>query len=187
MLASHAAHAQIISIYGTFSPTHVSNVQTGSVSTSSGYQEQYTSFTSSGFGGGVTFGVLPIGPVRLGFDLRGSSKPGIGGADTAMGGIKLGIHLPIIRLKPYVQGSFGYLATRTTNVSTTGNSSQPVGGTFTNQYAAYEVLGGVDYPLAPFIDLRLIEIGGGQGLNIFGSAVSNASLFTVNTGVVVHF
>ena len=183
MLASHAAHSQVLSIYGTFSPTHVGNVETGSVATNSGYQEQYTSFTSTGFGGGVTFGVIPAGPLRLGFDLRGSSKPGINGADTAMGGVKLGLHLPLLRLKPYIQGSVGYLATRTTNVSTSGNSSTQVGGTFGNQYLAYEVLGGVDVPIAPFIDVRLIEIGGGQGLAIsLSSSSANASLFTVNTG-----
>ena len=186
MLASHAAPAQILSVYGTFSPTHVSNVQTGDIYTVSGYQEQYASFTSTGFGGGVTFGLVPLGPLRLGFDVRGSSKPGINGADTAMGGIKLGVHVPLFRVKPYIQGSVGYLATRTNNVSTVPYSTQPAGGTAGNQYFAYEILGGLDYPLIHFVDLRLIEIGGGQGLNIFGTN-SNASLFTINTGIVLHF
>ena len=186
MLASHAALAQILSVYGTFSPTHVSNVQTGDVYTVSGYQEQYASFTSTGFGGGVTFGLVPLGPLRLGFDVRGSSKPGIDGTDTAMGGIKLGVQVPLFRVKPYIQGSVGYLATRTNNVSTVPNSTQPVGGTADNKYFAYEILGGLDYPLVHFVDLRLIEVGGGQGLNVFGTN-SNASLFTINTGIVLHF
>ena len=188
MLASNAAYSQVISIYGTFSPTHVSNVETGSVYTTSGYQEQYTSFTTAGFGGGVTFGLLPVGPLRVGFDLRGSTKPGTNGTDTAMAGIKLGLHLPLLRVKPYVQGSVGYLATRSNNVSTSGPSNTAAGGTFGNQYIAYEILGGVDVPIAPFIDFRLIELGGGQGLAVaLSSSNSNASLFTVNTGIVVHF
>ena len=50
----------------------------------------------------------------------------------------------------------------------------------------------MDYHLVPFIDLRLVEIGGGKGYNtgiILGGASTgeNATLLTVSTGVVVHF
>jgi hypothetical protein len=100
-----------------------------------------------------------------------------------MAGLKLGFHPPLIRLKPYIQASGGYVATRTVNVST-GSA----GGTFENKYAAWEVLGGVDIPLAPFFDFRVIELGGGTGVNAFGSSNQpNISLFTVNTGLVLHF
>jgi hypothetical protein len=73
----------------------------------------------------------------------------------------------------------------TSNVS--GSSPQTVGGTFANQYIAWEILGGIDYPLAKIIDLRIIEVGGGKGYDVLGAANSNLSLFTVNSGLVVHF
>ena len=191
-----AAHAQILSVYGTFSPLHASNVETGSalvaVSGTGGTvatnQEQYTSFFTPAFGGGVTLGILPIGPVHIGLDVRGSTHPGTVGADTALVGLRVGLKLPLIRFKPYVQASAGYLATRTTNVSTNlSGTGGTVGGTFTNQYLAYEGIAGVDYSYARFLDFRLLEIGVGQGLDVLGSSNSNATIFTLNTGVVVHF
>jgi hypothetical protein len=182
-LFSSGVNAQVVSIYATSSSGRFSNVATGAVSSGSGFQEQYTNFWAPGVGGGVTLNFLPVGPVRLGLDFRGSTRPGTVGADTAMAGLKLGFHPPLLRLKPYIQASGGYVATRTVNVST-GNA----GGTFENKYAAWEVLGGVDIPVAPFFDFRLIELGGGTGINAFGSSNQpNISLFTVNTGLVLHF
>jgi hypothetical protein len=172
-----AARGQVVSIYGTYSPIHLANVQTGSAG--SGNQPQYTSYWASGFGGGVTLNFLQLPVVSLGLDLRGSTRPGTLGADTAMVGLKLGIHPPVIRIKPYVQASAGYLGTRTFSPSI------PVGSTNNGTQITWEILGGIDYPLMHFVDLRIIELGGGQGINT-GSG-GNASLFTVNTGLVVHF
>lgn len=190
-LLTPVLRAQIISAYVTSANTHLSNVQTGSVySGAAGYQNQFTSYWTSGIGGGVTLGILPIGPVRLGFDVRGSTKPGTTGADTAFAGLKLGLKAPLIPIKPYVQVSGGYVATRTVNVSTSSIGGNAVGGTFTNQYAAYEVLGGVDFKLIPFVDLRAVEVGFGKGYNVGGltaSGTSSMTLFTINTGLVVHF
>ena len=177
LLLAPSAHAQFLSVYGTFSPTHLSSVQTGVNSTN---QEQYASFWAYGVGGGATVGLIPLGPIRLGADFRGSTKPGTSGADTFLVGLKLGIRLPFINLKPYVQGSVGYLATRTPNFSIAAS-------TFTNQYLAYEIFGGIDYQLVHFVDLRIIEIGGGQGIPIGIGSSPNASLLTVSTGVVLHF
>ena len=189
LLSAVAAHAQAVSIYATTSSADFTNVQTGSAYTTSGYQEQYSNFWASGIGGGVTLNFLPIGPVKLGFDFRGSTKPGTPGSDTAMGGFRVAFNPPIIHLKPYVQASGGYVATRTVNVSTSpSNPSQIVGGTFTNKYAAWEILGGVDVPIAPILDLRLIELGGGTGMPAgLSSSTPNISLFTVNSGLVLHF
>jgi len=179
-----AVHAQGISIYATSSNSRFSNVQTGALLTPSGPQNQYTNFWTSGIGGGVTFNIIPVGPVRVGLDLRGSTRPGTVGSDSAMAGIKVGFHPPLIRLKPYLQASGGYLATRTVNVST----GAPANSTFNNQYAAWEILGGIDVPIAPFLDFRAIELGGGTGVSVFGSPnAPNVSLFTVNSGLVVHF
>ncbi|SNS91855.1 hypothetical protein SAMN05421770_10370 [Granulicella rosea] len=206
--AANAAHAQF-AVYGTFSPLHGSNVLTGSLlnqaGTSSAYTvaPQYTSFWASGFGGGVTYNFVPVGPVKLGVDLRGSSRPRTVGADTAMAGLKIAFKAPFIRFKPYAEVAGGYVATRTFNnsnyivtSSSTSTSTVSFNPTYGNQYAAWEVLGGVDYALAPFVDLRLIEVGGGNGYSVgnpssSGSLLSSSSnrigVFTLNTGVVVHF
>src|SRR5580704_10391612 len=101
LLLAPVAHSQAISVYGTFSPAHLSNVQTGAVYTATnGYVNQTTSYWSPGFGGGITANFLHIGPIRIGLDLRGSTKPGTAGADSALFGVKVGIHPPVLRVKP---------------------------------------------------------------------------------------
>lgn len=167
-----AARGQAASLYVTYAPIHLTNVQTGAGG-------QYTSYWANGVGGGITLNFLPLPVVSLGLDLRGSTRPGTVGADTATVGLKLGIHPPVLRVKPYVQASVGYLGTRTFS------SSIPVGSTTNGTYITWEILGGIDYPVMHFVDLRLIELGGGQGIST-GSG-GNASLFTVNTGLVLHF
>jgi hypothetical protein len=183
-----AAHAQILSIYGTFSPLHASNVQTGSVASSTGYTEQYTSFWAPAFGGGVTLNFLNLHVVKLGLDARGSTKSGTTGADTAELSLRLGFQPPVIHLKPYVQGGVGYLATRTTNVSTTSASSAPVGGTFSNQYATVGFHAGVDKPLIPFLDFRIVDVGFAHAFNTgVSTSANNANTFSISTGLVAHF
>ncbi len=164
-------HAQAISIYGTFSDIHASNVANGTDTSTSSYW-------APGFGGGVTFGVIPIGPIRLGFDLRGSSKPGTPGVDTGLAGIKLGVKIPFVALKPYVQASGGYIAT-SAKTSTSSGSQKGVG---------YEILAGADIPIAPFFDFRALEIGAGKAYGIpdIGGG-PNPTLFSVSTGLVFRF
>lgn len=181
LLICIGARAQVAALYVTSSSSRFSNVATGSIPNGSSSQEQNANFWTSGVGGGLTLNFLPVGPIKLGIDLRGSTRPGTVGADTAMAGLKVAFNPPLIHLKPYIEGSGGYVATRTVNVSSGG-------GTFPNEYAAWEILGGVDIPLAPLIDFRAVELGGGTGMSIHGIANSpNISLFTVNTGLVLHF
>lgn len=189
-----AAHAQIFEAYATFSGTHAGNVQTGSVLSGGVYVNRYTSFFAPGIGGGITLNFLPLGPVRIGFDLRGSTKPGTPGLDTGLVGLKLAIKPPLLKIKPYVQVSGGYVGTRTSNVSTisNGTASSTVGGTFNNHYAAIEGLAGLDLPVAPLLNFRVVELGYGRGYNTgpeLGSiSTSNTlSFFTIDTGLVFHF
>jgi hypothetical protein len=50
------------------------------------------------------------------------------------------------------------------------------------------ILRGIDSPLIKFVDFRVIELGGGTGVSIPGSSSApNTSLFTINSGVVIHF
>ena len=182
------APAQVFSIYGTFSPLHASNVETGSVASSTGYTEQYTSFWAPAFGGGVTLNFLNLHVVKLGLDARGSTKSGTTGADTAELSLRLGFQPPVLRLKPYVQGGVGYLATRTTNVSTNFGSTTPVGGTFNNQYATVGFHAGVDKPLIPLIDFRVVEVGFAHAFDTgLTTSASNANTFSISTGLVAHF
>ncbi len=183
ILTVSPAHAQIFA-YLTFSPAHLSNVATGAVYSATGYNEQTASYWSSGIGGGVTLPILHLPLVALNVDLRGSTRPGTAGADSALFGVQLAVHPHIIPFKPYIEIAGGYLDTRTTNISTVSGSSGTIGGTFTNKYAAYEILGGVDYPLIHFLDYRIVEIGAGQG-TAFSS--THATFVTVNTGIVAHF
>jgi hypothetical protein len=166
------ARAQVASIYVTYAPTHLTNVQTGT-------PPQYTTYWSNGVGGGVTINFLPLPVISLGVDFRGSTRPGTPDADTAQAGIKLTVRPPVIRAKPYVEAAAGYLGTRTVR------TSSPLGSTANGNYITWEILGGIDYPVLHFVDLRLVEVGGGQAINT-GSGV-NPSLFTVNTGLVLHF
>lgn len=172
VLFATAVEAQVGGIYVTSANMRLSNVPSGGAGS-----QTYDSFWTSGIGGGVTMNFLPLPVVSLGIDLRGSTRPGTTGADTALAGIKLGIHPPALNLKPYLQGSAGYLAVRTPSVVT--------GATMNNKYLAWEILGGVDYSLVRFIDIRVVEIGGGS---VIGSGNGNTpSLFTINTGLVFHF
>ena len=182
------ARAQVLSVYGMFSPMHASHVETGSVATGSGYSEQYTSFWTPAFGGGVTFNFLNLHVLKLGLDARGSTKAGTTGADTAELSLRLGLQPPALRLIPYVQAGVGYLGTRTVNVSTTSTSGTPVGGIFSNQYATVGFHAGVDKPLIPFLAFRVVEIGYGHTFNTgIGTSSNNANTFSIGTGLVAHF
>ena len=143
-------------------------------------------YWANGVGGGVTFTPIHAGPLSLGLDLRGSTSRQKQGADTILVGIKAGFKLPLISLKPYLQGSGGYVGTRST---TTLGPPIMLGGTVNRTFYAYELLGGLDFAILPHLDLRLIEIGGGQGYyhSSSSSSIPNINLLTVNTGVVVHF
>jgi hypothetical protein len=194
-LAVQPTRAQAVSIYVESNNTRFNNVPTGIIFTpaTGAIDTQYTNFWASGVGGGLTLSFIPLGPVRVGLDFRGSTRPGTLGADTGMMGLRIGVKVPVIRIKPYVEAAGGYIATRTNNVGTvTTTGATQVSGTFTNQYAGWEILGGIDYPIVHFVDFRVIEIGGGTAYTIGGNNLSNLnlqtiSLFSVNTGIVVHF
>lgn len=185
--------AQTLSVYGTVTTVHASNVYSG-IQFSSPGGTQYTGFWAAGVGGGVTVNVvrLPVG--SLGFDLRGSVEPGPKGGNTALAGVKFGFHLPDSRLKPYAQASVGLLTTRTQDQSVIVNTA-PSGymtvtsysGEVTSHYIAFEGLGGIDYGINPVVDYRIIEVGVGSGHRTGFSSGENATFLTINTGIVVHF
>jgi hypothetical protein len=187
--AALAQNNDHVLVYGTFSPLHVSDATTGAVP--SGFlsaTDQTGSLWAPGIGGGVTWNFVHSTPLAIGLDLRGSTKPGTPGADTAMIGIKFASCAAGCRFKPYGQFSFGYLDTRATNTSPTNvGVTNPT--TFSTQYIAFEGFGGVDYSLRNHIDLRLCElgVGGGSEFALFVTEPHHPILFTLSTGVVFHF
>lgn len=183
LLPALPSRAQVVSIYGTFSPSHISNIPNGNSTASPGYVT--ADYWAPGVGAGLTLNFIPVGPVKLGVDFRGSTKPGTSGDDLILVGPRLAVNLPLVRLKPYIQASGGYLRTRTALATST-----IAGSTFTHTYGAWEVAGGIDNPITPFFDLRLIEVGSGKGYLVNSSGFSpdaNATIFTLSTGLVFHF
>jgi hypothetical protein len=201
LLCVAPGHAQF-SIYATSTNIHASNVESGTSSTQTTVQPIDTSYWASGIGGGATFNLLPLHVVSLGLDARGSTRPGTSGADTALVGLKLAVHPPLLKVKPYIQGSVGYLGTRTVDASTATiyppegqgpivESVSPAGQTDTHHFLTYGVLGGVDFPLVPFLDFR-VEAGYLHGNDLGrvllgGAALPNPNIVMFNPGLVLHF
>jgi hypothetical protein len=187
------ASAQILSVYGTYSPFHLTNA---SYSTINNFDGTTTFHTGEAWGNSVNLGatlkLYNFGPASLGLDLRGSPKKfGNPGASNVFAGLKVNVKLPVTHIKPYVQGSVGRLYLRTT-ASTTNNYGYGPGviNTFTQstdeQATAYEFMAGADYPLAHFIDIRMVELGVARAGSSAFTRISH-TLLLVNTGIVVHF
>jgi len=194
------AHAQGMSIYFTSVNTRFSNVQNGQNynNTTGTYTNLFTTSWPPEFGGGITFNAAKAGPLNLGLDLRGSTNHSNTGADTAMAGPRLALRVPVLHIKPYVEAAGGYVATRTlgsvTN-GTGGTTTVTTGVPITNQYAGWEIFGGVDVPIFPRVDFRAVEFGGGKAYlanagisNInFNNVNTQISLISIDTGIVVRF
>jgi hypothetical protein len=192
-------HAQAFSVYFTSSNTHFSNVVNGDnySPTTTTYSNLFTDYWPPEFGGGVSINPIHRRFIKLGMDFRGSTRHGVGGADTAMAGPRLAIRLPF-HIQPYVSAEGGYVATRTAGTvvtTTTPVVTTSTSTVITNQYAAWEVFGGIDVPIIPHLDFRAVEIGGGKGYlansgiqNItFNNTNTQISLLSIDTGIVVHF
>jgi len=180
---------QVLSFYGTYSPAHVSTLTTA-IDLVTG-TTQYASLWTNGAGFGATARILRLGPATLGLDLRGTPKTGTPAIDTVLVGLKLGARLPLTRLKPYVQVSGGLLSIRNL-IATTYPANTVSSSTANENDTAVQFIGGVDYPVRRFLDVRAIELGIGEAqffnlLGGSGTAPPNHTLFTVNSGFVVHF
>ena len=176
LLSAPAVHAQFVEIYGTLGDVHANNVPATVYPPCPVFAvcAPFTSTTSTNAfnaGGGVTLNFINAGVAKLGLDLRGAKHTGSDGADTALAGVKLTIAPPVIRVRPYIQGSAGYLGTST--------------GSRSDKFFATEVLGGVDLPILPLLDFRMVEVGAGRALT--SSSGNSPTFVTVNTGLVLHF
>jgi hypothetical protein len=193
------ARAQGMSIYFTSVNTRFTNVQNGQSydNNTATYTNLFTTSWPAQFGGGATFNAVKAGPLNFGLDFRGSTNHSNTGADTAMFGPRLALRVPIVHIKPYIEAAGGYVATRTPGTVATniGGAASTSPANITNQYAAWEVFGGVDVPILPHVDFRAVEFGGGKGYlanagvsNInFSNTNTQISLISIDTGIVVHF
>ncbi|HZY62998.1 MAG TPA: outer membrane beta-barrel protein [Edaphobacter sp.] len=187
--AAATAQAQF-GVYGTFTASKLSGIKTSPEATTPGAVNNDVS--PLGGGGGIYYDFLKLGPVKLGADLRGTiatTKRGAyinangGGArvNSALGGVRVVFNAPVLHrvLRPYVQGSAGI---GNTNYGLLYGSD----GVKTKTNFEYMGFAGVDIPLLPIMDFRLVEFGIGD-LNPFGDKSHNYPLQTVSTGVVFHF
>jgi hypothetical protein len=182
------AQAQL-GVYGTFTASRLTNLKSSPEATNAGAINNDVS--PLGGTGGIYYDFLKLGPVKLGADVRGSivtTKRGAftnangGGAriNSALFGVRAVFRAPLFHsvLRPYIQGSFGLGST---------NYGLLYGSTGVSLRNNFEYMGiaGVDIPLTPFMDFRLVELGAG-GLNPFGTNSHNYPLQSVSSGVVFH-
>ncbi len=140
------------------------------------YSASGSSTTFYGGGGGIYNDFLHAGPVHAGVDLRG----GYGAATNLayrdfLAGVRVGVKLPVVGLRPYAQGSVGIGGTKVTGPTAAG--IVPV---WNNKLLGVGFLG-VDVTVLPHVDWRAVELGFGRinGLS--------ANEFKASTGVVLRF
>jgi opacity protein-like surface antigen len=171
MATAGVCHGQI-GIYGKYDATRFKDNNSG----------------ASKWFNGPTFGVyddfVHLGPVSLGADLRGNfSYSGSYRYRTGLVGLRGAVKVPLVSLKPYVQGSIGVAGTGFTGPYAPGISG---GDHFSNKFA-YQVMGGVDYTVLPHLDFRLVELGYGQVTGTTGSPGNPRSdVFSIGAGVVLR-
>ena len=134
-----------------------------------------------GPGAGMYWDFLHLGPIALGGDLRGSYGWGTQqNYRSALGGIRLVVRPPLLPIRPYVQGSVGIAGTK----ASSSNSGLPL---HYDNKLAYEVLGGVDFTVFPYVDLRLPEVGYGRVSGVNGGLnAPSSTIFEISAGVVLR-
>jgi hypothetical protein len=180
-----SANAQF-GVYGTFTANHLSGIKSSPLATTPGALNNDVS--PLGGTGGIYYDFYKIGHlVKLGVDARGvltSTKRGAftnangGGAhiDSGLFGVRAVFNAPFMHtlLRPYVQGSVGIARS---------NYGILYGSNGVEEKSSFEYMGyaGLDIPLAPFMDFRLVEVGVG--------ALNNNHTYplqSVSSGIVFH-
>jgi len=159
MFGTRAAGAQV-GVYGEFSATHDGAI-------------------SNWYKGG-TFGLydefLHGGPIHLGADVRATFASGnqYHYRDFLIGP-RLAVKPPILPVKPYIQAAVGF-------GGNTYVGPAPIKTHYSNKLQ-YGFIGGLDYTLLPYIDLRIPEISYMRMSGVTGPSVN---VVGVGFGVVVR-
>jgi hypothetical protein len=186
IFATATVQAQL-GVYGTFTASRLTNLK--SSPEAANFSGVNNDVSPLGGTGGIYYDCCKVGPAKLGVDLRGSivtTKRGAftnyngGGAriNSALFGVRASFQTHLLHsLKPYLQVSAGM-----------GSSNYGLlygnGVTLHNNFE-YMGFAGVDIPILPIMDFRLIELGAG-GLNPFGNNSHNYPLQSVSSGIVFH-
>lgn len=132
--------------------------------------------TFLGGGGGLYDDFIHAGPLHAGLDLRGSygTATDLEYRDFLIG-IRVGLTVPVVRLRPYVQGSVGVGGTKVKAQTAPGIVLE-----WNNRLVEAGFVG-MDVTVLPHIDWRVAEIGFARinGLS--------ASEFKASTGAVLRF
>lgn len=185
LFVTATARAQF-GVYGTFTANHLSGIKSSPDATTPSAVNNDVS--PLGGTGGIYYDFFNLGHIaKLGVDARGSittTKRGAyidangGGSriNSALGGVRVVFNAPLLHtiLRPYVQGSVGL---GSSNYGLLYGSN----GVVTRNNFEYMGFAGIDIPLAPYMDFRLVELGAG--------ALSNSHTYplqSVSSGIVFH-
>jgi hypothetical protein len=164
--ASHTAKAQV-SVYGTVAATNYGYALNSN--------DNLTTSTHLGFGGGLTYNFPIESRLTAGIDLRGSVTPAATGGGLGAASLRFGFvpyHNPF---KPYVQVGGGFVTAKVPAFSSTV-------GKRTITSASLDLAFGLDLRITPHFDLRLLELQGSAG-----GASTRAGSGSFSTGIVYHF
>lgn len=187
LFSSVCAHAQF-GVYGTVTGENLSSFKcvtvTAAPTTGCSTSGQNVSVKPYGANFGAYYDFRDFGPARIGFDLRGgvlnSSKDtfeNLTSADvirhySALGGVRASFGTPIRFIRPYAEIAGGYARFGSVDAS----SSYPL-----SNYGQFEGLVGIDAPILPYMDIRVIEFGAGALLG-----PNTHSIESIGAGVVFH-
>jgi hypothetical protein len=179
-LMTIAARAQV-GVYLNPVGIHVSN-STPDTGTFAFLGDNVTGRTFYGINLGGYYDFFKGSKADVGLDLRDSYTKGNNASlNSFLVGVRVVPRLTNYSFKPYAQISVGV------------GSTKPPTSTVHISRATFDVLGGVDYPLAKHLDFRMVEVGYGS-LSTVSSANFNgqtsypaSKLFSVSTGLVFRF
>ena len=183
-VAPAAARAQHVEAYVTFSENHLTNTPTGVVMNGSTATTQYDTANVLGFGYGVSLRLLSAPKVWVALDARGTRRPTVTDSmDDGLFGVKVATSTPVLHVRPYVEGTAGFMSVRRPNTSDVASGRQTIDNAFASHFAIAKGFVGVDLPVKPYFYVRLAEVGFGSS---FGET-PNSRLLSVNSGVVFRF
>lgn len=189
-----AARAQL-GIYGMYVGNQLTGIQCYAPAGTTCSSPNGKIDPSGGFGG-VFYDFKTFGPVRLGGDVRAgvlrankSAVTSAGGAgitttNNVLGGVRAAVKVPMVWLKPYVEGMVGYARSSASEPGLGNSNLTP--RTYDN-FIQYQFMAGTDVRIFPLLDLRPIELGIGQMNRVgTGAGTSSIPVKSIGAGLVLH-
>lgn len=167
LLSANTASAQA-GFYALFTGANLDTTET-TLNTSPPPSTTTANVTTKLFGPTLGFyGDIPTPVVKIGGDIRGELLNGGGKQHyNGVGGPRIAVDLPVVKLRPYGEFLFGFGSYKTTTPLATGHID-------------YEFVLGVDRKLFSLIDWRVLEF---NYCNYYNGAVPTKGL---STGLIVR-